>query len=77
MTNRTEFVADERFHVALDETDFGHDVGEVEVQAGVDEEDRKVQMEIERFMEKYKWLFGSGEGKPKGKMTAYFEKFGR
>ena len=99
-TYRTEFTADGRFNVALDVTDFGHDVGEVEVLApaatttatatatatatggggggggGPEEESRKVLEEIEGFMDKYRWLFRSGQGEPKGKMSAYFEKFG-
>lgn len=75
-TYRTEFGADGRFNVALDVTDFGHDVGEVEVLAEPEEDSHKVLEEIERFMEKYQWLFKSGKGEPKGKMSAYFEKFG-
>ena len=73
-TDRTEFTADERFTVALDTTDFGHDVGEVEVIAKEGEDEKKVMMEIGKFMEEYRWFFKSVGGKPKGKMTAYFEK---
>jgi len=78
ITDRTEFTADERYSVALDTTDFGHDVGEVEVSVPVDdrEESGQVMREIEEFMEKYRWIFKSGKGEPKGKMSAYFERFG-
>ena len=76
VTDRTEFTANERFTVALDTTDFGHDVGEVEVIAKEGEDEKKVMGEIEKFMEEYQWFFKSGKGKPKGKMTAYFERYG-
>ncbi|RPB26809.1 hypothetical protein L211DRAFT_820644 [Terfezia boudieri ATCC MYA-4762] len=76
VTDRTEFTANERFTVALDTTDFGHDVGEVEIIAKEGEGDKQVMTEIEKFVEEYQWFFKSGKGKPKGKMTAYFEKFG-
>ena len=75
-TDRAEFTANERFTVALDTTDFGHDVGEVEVIAEEGESDKQVMMEIEKFMEEYRWFFKSVKGKPKGKMTAYFEIYG-
>lgn len=76
LTNRTEFTANEKYVIALDTTDFGHDVGEVEVVAEAHEEDGKVMAEIGKFMEEYRWFFKSSTVKPKGKMTAYFEKYG-
>ncbi|KAF8428629.1 CYTH-like domain-containing protein [Tirmania nivea] len=75
-TDRTEFTANRRFTVALDTTNFGHDVGEVEVIAKEGEDEKRVMTEIEKFMEEYQWFFKSGRGKPKGKMSAYFEKYG-
>ena len=82
ITERIEFTADKKFTVALDKTDFGHDVGEVEVLAEIkpgpegQKEEKEVLQEIEKWMDMYKWLFKSGKGEPKGKMTVYFEKFG-
>lgn len=71
-TTRELFRADERFLVALDATDFGHCVGEVEVLA---EDARRAHAEIDAFMQRYAWFF-LREKQPKGKLTAYFEKFG-
>lgn len=34
----------------------------------------KAHKDIDTFMEKYSWFFD--RGKPKSKLTAYFEKFG-
>jgi thiamine-triphosphatase len=72
VTQRETFLADERFSIMLDTTDFGHWVGEVELQA----HDSTVALaEIDKFMQKYAWFFAN-EATPKGKMTAYFELFG-
>ena len=73
LTTRENWSADSDFAIMLDTTDFGHAVGEVELQAG----DEKAAMDrIDDFMERYKWFFGNDKSKPKGKMTAYFDKFG-
>lgn len=70
-TCRCSFVAKEKFTVVLDGTDFGHRVGEVELLA---EDAEKAHAEIEVFMREYEWFFDVE--RPKGKLTAYFEKFG-
>ena len=77
-TKRVTLVAKEKkdereFSVVLDVTDFGHEVGEVEVmaeEAGAE----KAHGEIERFLKRYPWFFDTRS--PKGKLTAYFEMFG-
>lgn len=75
-TERVTLVAKENyreFSVVLDSTDFGHEVGEVEVmaeEAGAE----KAHGDIERFLKRYPWFFDTRG--PKGKLTAYFERFG-
>ncbi len=85
-TLRRTWIANEDFHIVLDSIDFGHTVGEVELQQEatfdessqipVREQARRVMEEmdkrIEDFMGSYSWAFRSG--KPIGKLTAYFEK---
>ena len=70
-THRRTFLADGRFTVVLDVTDFGHRVGEVELMA---EDAERAHREIGAFLEKYAWFFDTS--RPQGKLTAYFEKFG-
>lgn len=70
-TSRENYLVDGKFNVALDQTNFGHAVGEVELMA---EDAPKAHKDIEDFMEKYSWFFGTEP--PKGKLTAYFEKYG-
>lgn len=71
-TSRRSFVANDKFEVVLDSTDFGHQVGEVEVMA---EDEKKAHADIDAFMAEYPWFFDTSH-KPKGKLTAYFERFG-
>ncbi|OCL04022.1 hypothetical protein AOQ84DRAFT_356597 [Glonium stellatum] len=85
-TLRKAWVADSDFKIVLDTMDFGHTVGEVELQqqASFDttlnlsiEQQKQNKMQemderIARFMERYSWAFRSGT--PKGKLTAYFER---
>ncbi|KAH8674398.1 CYTH-like domain-containing protein [Tricladium varicosporioides] len=71
-TTRETFLADHRFSIMLDSTDFGHWVGEVELQT---HDMARALPEIDIFMQKYAWFFAN-ETAPKGKMTAYFERFG-
>lgn len=84
-TTRRTWLADERFSIVLDAMDFGHEVGEVELQSevhlahtGQELEDHKQRVmqqmdeEIVAFMERYRWAFAAGE--PIGKLTAYFER---
>ncbi|KAL8713103.1 MAG: hypothetical protein Q9225_006823 [Loekoesia sp. 1 TL-2023] len=66
-TMRQEFRADDKFVIALDCTDFGHSVGEVELMA-VDE--GTAHQEIDAFMAQYPWFFK--KGKAEGKLAAYF-----
>lgn len=70
-THRTAFLADGKFTVVLDHTDFDHRVGEVELMA---EDAEKAHRDIDAFFEEYSWFFDTE--KPKGKLTAYFDKFG-
>ena len=60
------------FDVVFDETDFGHRVGEVEVMA---KDADKAHAKIDAFMRNHGEIFDT-RTKPKGKLTAYFEKFG-
>ncbi|OWY53977.1 Thiamine-triphosphatase [Alternaria alternata] len=84
-TTRTTWLADEWFTIVLDRMDFGHEVGEVELQSEVhlaytgqaleDHKQRAMQQmdqEIVAFMERYRWAFAAGV--PIGKLTAYFER---
>lgn len=77
-TYRSTWQADNRFKIVLDRTDFGHVVGEVELEAQVlvrnAEEARHqchlMDVELQRFMQRYNWAFDSGPAI--GKLTAYF-----
>lgn len=69
-THRRSFLADGKFTVVLDETDFGHSAGEVELLA---EDEKKAHADIDVFLARYAWLFDCST--PKGKLTAYFEKY--
>jgi thiamine-triphosphatase len=84
-TTRRTWLADERFRIVLDAMDFGHEVGEVELQSNVhlaytgqeleDHKQRAMQRmdeDIVAFMERYRWAFAAGV--PIGKLTAYFER---
>jgi thiamine-triphosphatase len=82
-TTRSSWTADRCFKIVVDETDFGHRVGEVELEleheyrgagdAAVVSEELMDQMDnrIEEFMAKYAWAFPTGDHK--GKLSAYFE----
>ena len=70
-TMRHTFLADGKFTVVLDATDFDHQVGEVELLA---EDADKAHADIDAFMNQYAWVFDTSN--PTGKLTAYFEKFG-
>lgn len=58
--------------MVLDTTDFGHRVGEVEMMA---EDADNAHANIDAFLKEYAWFFDTTT-QPKGKLTAYFEKFG-
>lgn len=66
-TTRQEFRANDKFVIALDCTDFGHSVGEVELMA---EDEGTAHQEIDAFMAQYLWFFK--KGKAEGKLEAYF-----
>jgi thiamine-triphosphatase len=84
-TLRKAWVADDKFGIVLDTTDFDHTVGVVELEVVLElcgttdtriEDQKAVMMEkmdeqIVDFMSRYSWAFQSGT--PKGKLTAYFE----
>ncbi|KAK0725002.1 CYTH-like domain-containing protein [Lasiosphaeris hirsuta] len=79
VTTRDQWLVDGEFWVVRDRMDFGHEVGEVELQEEVEgsEEEKGRKMEemdrrIGAFMERHAWAFVVG--KPKGKLVAYFEK---
>lgn len=83
-TLRDAWKADDKFEIVLDTTDFGHCVGEVELQHMTEiDGDRaspiamrqalgkEMDCQIEAFMQHYSWAFPSG--KPVGKLSAYFD----
>jgi thiamine-triphosphatase len=88
-TLRKAWVADDEFKIVLDATDFGHTVGEIELEEKLEliaptdmrmEELKQMKMaEMDRriveFMNRYSWAFLTGT--PKGKLTAYFEQTNR
>ena len=74
-TEREIWKADGKFDIALDTTDFGHTVGEVELSiednSGSSEAiGSMMDAEIEVFMRKYSWAFPTGA--IIGKLSAYF-----
>ena len=70
-TRRLTFLADHKFTIVLDFTNFGHEVGEVELMA---EDAGKAHADIDGFVREYAWFFDMTN--PKGKLRAYFDKFG-
>lgn len=64
------FIADKKFTVVLNSTDFGHSVGEVKLLV---KDVNKAYADIDAFLNWYAWFFD--HSKLKGKLTAYFEKF--
>lgn len=84
VTTREGWLVDGEFKVVRDRMDFGHEVGEVELQVEVggeiDEGEKRGLMEemdrrIEEFMRRYAWAWERGEAV--GKLTAYFEMVAR
>ncbi|KAM5444075.1 putative thiamine-triphosphatase [Microsporum ferrugineum] len=84
-TYRDTWKFDEGFEVVLDRTDFGHWVGEVELQREIEVAEEEMEAltqrqaisaemdrDIQSFMERYRWAFPVGS--PVGKLTAYFAK---
>jgi thiamine-triphosphatase len=84
-SERATWIANDEFRITSDSTDFGHTVGEVELQqsasfdAGaeisIEQQKSRIMQEMDErivtFMQRYAWAFSIGE--PKGKLTAYFE----
>jgi len=77
VTKRRQWRVNEHFLIVLDEADFGHLVGEVEVATeqtcDASEQDAVLGLDkqIEDFMLHHEWAFPPG--KVQGKLTAYFE----
>lgn len=79
VTNRTGYVVDGKFTVVIDVTDFGHTIGEVELEKDASDascEGRTLTIaaideEVGGFMRRFIWAFPSGN--PVGKLTAYFD----
>ncbi|KAK4182064.1 CYTH-like domain-containing protein [Podospora australis] len=87
ITTRETWIADNEFHIVRDKMDFGHEVGEVELQQTLEgkggealsEVEKRAEMQrmderITEFMTRYSWAFA--DGPPVGKLTAYFKKMG-
>jgi len=78
-TWRETWIADKEFKIVLDQTDFGHTVGEAELetQAALSDKDEAPKLmlamdnKIAKFIQCYTWAFS--DGKPTGKLSAYFE----
>lgn len=85
-TLRKAWMADHEFKIVSDTTDFGHTVGEVELQKKVDfigaedvsieQQKQRVMQEMDerivKFMSRYAWAFRPGI--PTGKLSAYFKR---
>lgn len=84
-TDRQSWIADNEFKIVFDTMNFGHTVGEVELQEEFEftatanpaieqqkrEKMKEMDQRIEAFMNRYSWAFHLGV--PKGKLMAYFE----
>ena len=74
-TSRESYLINGKYLVTLDTADFGHMVGEVEVGAENNHKDIKAaHKDIDDFILEHAWFFGRQN--VKGKLTAYFERFG-
>lgn len=81
VTNRTGYLVDGKFTVIIDVTDFGHTIGEVELERDASEASCEgpgrtlaiatMGEEVGDFMGRFAWAFPPG--KPVGKLTAYFD----
>jgi thiamine-triphosphatase len=87
VSQREIWEVDHKFTVAIDSTDFGHIIGEVELEVQDleigDKNDQaeslklqKMDEEIAAFMKRYFWAFPV-DGKVVGKLSAYFKWVGR
>ena len=78
-TSRSTYRANSRFTVVLDNTNFGHSIGEVELL--VEEKNGTAAAahdEIDSFMENYRWFFKPTDKgtKVEGKLEAWFRSGG-
>ncbi|MCJ1478119.1 hypothetical protein MMC13_006795 [Lambiella insularis] len=76
-TKRHAWRADGMYNIVVDSTDFGHSVGEVELQQEValEAEEQlasRLDAQIEAFMSEHSWAFPSGNAV--GKLSAYFDR---
>lgn len=82
-TTRHSWLADDEFTLVLDRTDFGHTVGEVELEVNTTVQDNdeaekimtEMDMRIVNFIERHQDVFS--EDAPVGKLTAYLAQAGR
>ena len=78
-THRRSWLANGRYTIVIDDTDFGHQVGEVElVQSCSDVQyaekgqlTARMHDELNQFMKEYRWAFPTSEAS--GKLSAYFK----
>jgi thiamine-triphosphatase len=68
-TLRRRIIINRRFMVVLDETDFGHRVGEVELLTNSQQAAKHMHHEIDAFMAEHKWAFPDKD--VVGKLSAY------
>ncbi|KAG8168405.1 hypothetical protein KVR01_001154 [Diaporthe batatas] len=81
VTNRTSYLVDGKFTVIIDVTDFGHTVGEVELETEASETSCEgagrtlaiaaMGEEVADLMRRFAWAFPPGT--PVGKLSAYFD----
>lgn len=82
-TFRESWKADDEFKIVLDRTDFGHVVGEVELEMDVTVQNEqaitevmeRMDAKVAEFLQHYSWAFS--EDQPIGKLSAYFARKGR
>jgi thiamine-triphosphatase len=80
---RQTWIADTEFKVVLDQTDFGHEVGEVELEVELDRKDednaeavmQQMDSRIAQFLQRYRWAFS--DAIPVGKLSAFFARVGK
>lgn len=79
---RQSWLADDKFKIVLDQNDFDHTVGEVELETVIDgnqversqEICKQMDQDIDAFIQKYSWAFDTSPAI--GKLTAYFAQQG-
>lgn len=77
-TQRQKWLVDEILELIIDETDFGHLIGKVEMRKSVKslkeaaKLGKKFTREITTFIDRYEWIFESDD-KVVGKLSAHFQ----